>query len=278
MLERSILTAEAANEQAAQAYAHMISCLYYVGVGDWTSAERSAERCQELCEPMDDRVNWTNAQAVRFWMSYYREHDASAFDAAWRLRDRASETGNRQHRAWAYRFLALCALRRGDYREAASQLQEGLDCLGETAAVNERVPTLGILALAQLRAGDVWPARATAATGLSHALRVRRPIGHSTLEGYSSLLTVALNAWDERAPGDWKTAIHTCLRILERYRRGFPVGEPRYQQHRGEYLRRRGRTRAARRSYRRGEAAATRIGMPWEAKRCLEALAQSDRP
>jgi hypothetical protein len=275
MLERSIVTAEAAHEQAAQAYAHMISCLYYVGVGDWDSAKRSAHRCQELCEPMDDRVNWTNAQAVRFWMSHYRSDEAAAFDAARRLRDRASETGNRQHRAWAYRFLALCALRRDDAREAIAHLEAGLDCLGETAAINERVPTLGILALAQLRAGDVWPARATAAAGLSQAARVRRPIGHSTLEGYSSLLTVALNAWDDGAPGEWKTAARTCLRILERYRRGFPVGEPRYQLHRADYLQRLGLASAARRRYKRGEAAATRLGMPWDAKRCRESLLES---
>ena len=106
------------DDQAAQAYAHMISCLYYVGHGDWPSAERSAKRCQELCEPMDDRVNWTNAQAVRFWMSHYRSHDAAALDAARHLRDRASETGNRQHRAWALRCLALCALRRDEPPEA----------------------------------------------------------------------------------------------------------------------------------------------------------------
>ncbi len=277
LLERSIRTAEAANEQAAQAYAHMISCLYYVGVGDWDSAERSARRCQELCEPMDDRVNWTNAQAVRFWMSYYRSHEAEAFDAARRLRDRASETGNRQHRAWAYRFLALCAMRRGDARDAAADLHAALDCLGETAAINERVPTLGMLALAQLRGGEVWPARATAAAGLSQALRVRRPIGHSTLEGYSSLLTVALNAWDDGAPGEWETAIRTCLRILDRYRRGFPVGEARYHRHRGDYLRRLGRSRAARRSYARGEAAATTLGMPWDAKQCRLALTETGR-
>ena len=59
---------------------------------------------------MDDRVNWTNAQAVRFWMSHYRSHDGDAYDAARRLRDRASETGNRQHRAWALRCLAVCSL------------------------------------------------------------------------------------------------------------------------------------------------------------------------
>jgi class 3 adenylate cyclase/tetratricopeptide (TPR) repeat protein len=276
ILRRAIALAEAAGDQTAQAYAHMISCLYYVGIGDWSRAESSAQRCQELCEPMDDRVNWTNAEAVRFWMSHYRCHDASAYEAARRLRDRASETGNRQHRAWALRFLGLCALRGGAPREAIAHLQAGLECLGETAALNERIPTLGILSLAQLQNGEVWSARATAREALAQVVRVRRPIGHSTLEGYSALATVSLDAWrDERSP-EWRRAIGVCLRVLGRYRRSFPVGEPRYHLHLGDYQRLAGSIRAARRSYRRCESVASSLRMPWESIRCRESLASID--
>ncbi len=274
ILNRAIAMAEAAGDQSAQAYAHMISCLYYVGLGDWPAAERSAQRCQELCEPMDDRVNWTNAQAVRFWMSHYRSHDVEAYDAARRLRDRAAETGNRQHRAWALRCLAVCSLRRNEPAEAMTALQSALECLGETAAANERIPTLGMLALAQLRNGDVWQARATAKEGLAQIVNVRRPIGQGTLEGYSSLLTVALDAWQEERSPEWRRAILTCLGVLRRYRKGFPVGEPRYQLHAGDFQRLAGDLGAARRSYRRGEAAAVRLGMPWETRRCREALTE----
>jgi class 3 adenylate cyclase/tetratricopeptide (TPR) repeat protein len=274
ILNRAIAMAEAADDQAAQAYAHMISCLYYIGLGDWTSAERSARRCQELCEPMDDRVNWTNAQAVRFWMSHYRSHEASALDAAQRLRDRAIETGNRQHRAWGLRCLAVCSLRRNEPAEAVNHLQAALECLGETAALNERIPTLGILALAQLRSGDVWSARATAKEGLAQVVNVKRPIGQSTLEGYSSLISVALDAWQEERSPEWRRASAMCLRVLRRYSKGFPVGEPRYHLHRGDFKRLAGALVAARRSYRRGEAAALRLGMPWETRRCQQALAE----
>ena len=285
ILQRAIAMAEAADDQAAQAYAHMVSCLYYVGIGDWHSAEKSAQRCQALCEPMDDRVNWTNAQAVRFWMSHYRSHEAAAFDAARSLRDRAAETGNRQHRAWAFRFLALCALRAGQPDEAVAHLQAGLECLGETAALNERIPTLGILALAQLRSGEVWTARATAKEGIAQIERVRRPIGQSTLEGYSSLVMVALDAWREERLPLWKRAIVKCLRVLRRYRRSFPVGEPRYALHRGDYLRLSGRASAARRSYQRGGRcglpARHAVGgraVPRRARRARGLIATSTRP
>lgn len=274
ILHRAIEIAEAADDQAGQAYAHMVSCLYYVGLGEWPCAERSARRCQELCEPIEDRVNWTNAQAVRFWMSHYRSHESAAFDAARRLRDRAAETGNRQHRAWAFRCLAICALRRNEPGEAVAQAQAALHGLGETAAINERIPTLGILALAQLRSGDAWSARATAKDALAQVVHVTRPIGQSTLEGYSSLLTVALDAWQEEGSPEWRRAIVMCLGVLQRYRKGFPVGEPRYHLHHGDFKRLGGALAAARRSYQRGETAATRLGMPWETKRCQQALAE----
>ena len=272
ILQQAIAMAEAADDQAMQAYAHMISCLYYVGMGDWQSAESSAQRCQELCEPMDDRVNWTNAQAVRFWMSHYRSHDDAANEAAIRLRDRASETGNRQHRAWALRCLAVCALRRDDPSEATAHLQAALECLGETAALNERIPTLACWRWLTSGMVDVWSARATAREALAHVKRVKRPIGYGTLEGYSCLITVALDAFGEEHSPDWRQAVKECLRVLGRYRKSFPVGEPRYQLYRGEYSRLSGSMRAARRSYRRGEAAASRLGMPWDASRCREAL------
>jgi hypothetical protein len=275
ILQRAIRMAEAADDQAAQAYAHLISCLYHVGRGEWRSAEVSAQRCQDLCEPMDDRVNWTNAQTVRFWMSHYRSHYRTAYDAACRLRDRANETGNRQHRAWALRCLAVCSLRRDDPNDAVGHLQSALECLGETAALNERIPTLGLLALAQLRNTQMWAARASARAALTQMARVKRPIGHATLEGYSALLTVALDAWREERSLEWRRAVRRCLRILGRYRRSFPVGEPRYQLHLGDYYRLSGSIGAARRHYRRGEAAASRLGMPWDARQCSDRLTAS---
>ncbi|HEX7281297.1 MAG TPA: AAA family ATPase [Vicinamibacterales bacterium] len=274
ILNRSIAMAEAANDQAAQAYAHMIRCLYCIGRGKWDDAEKSAERCQKLCEPMDDRVNWTNAEAVRFWMSHYRMQEMSALDAARRLRDRAAETGNRQHRAWALRCLAVCALRRGEAAEAVRHLHGALSSLGETAALNERIPTLGMLALAQLRSGDLWSARATAKEGLAQVVHVKRPIGQSTLEGYSSLLTVALDAWQEEQSPGWRRDCLLCLNVLHRYQKGFPVGTARYYLHLGDFHRISGSLGPAARSYRRAEAAALRLDMQWEIRRCRQVLTE----
>ncbi len=273
-LQRAIDVAETTDNSAALAYAHMISGLYAVGVGDWLAAERSATICQDLCEPANDRVNWTNAQAVRFWLNHYQGREDAAHETARQLQGRASETGNRQHQAWALRYLALCELRQERPAQAADRLERALDCLGETAALNELIPPLGLLALAKLRTGEVWAARPKAKDGFEKLSKIKRPIGHHALESYAALTEVALDAWRE-VPEDWHREVQCGLRALRRYKKAFPVGEPRYWLRQGDYHRLSGKQAAAQQAYRHGVAAAARLGMAWDEARCAEALERS---
>jgi tetratricopeptide (TPR) repeat protein len=281
MLQRAVDKASA-GDAAAQAYAHMIHGLYYVGLGQWTRAIESIDTCQRICEPMHDRVNWTNAQGVRFWMGHYRHLTDEAYVAACHLRDRANETGNRQHHAWAQRYLALCALRRNQPREAVAHLLEARERLSETSAVNENLATLGLLARAQLDIGAVAQAQKTAWDALpliydrntTHKQVVQRPIGHATLEGYSALLTVALEAWEETPTRNWPGKIDDCFAALRKYCRAFPIGRPRYYLHRGDFQRRRKNFQEARLCYEQGARAAHALEMKWEEDRCSKALAE----
>ena len=285
--------AAAQGDNAAQAHSHMIRCLYYVGQGEWESAASSADDCQSQCEAIDDRVSWTNAQAVRFWMHYHMCQQTAAFDAATRLQSRAIETGNRQHRAWGLRCIAVCLLDRENPAEAVTHLQEALQHLDETSARNERFNTLGLLALAQLRAGDEWAACATARAPITELKKdldtwtslvqwLKRPISHATLEGYSALFTVALESWENHRVMDYSD-VQTCLYVLRRLGRVFRIARPRCCLHEGDVHRAKGALAAARASYSRGKAHVlamsptapdTEVAMPRELKRCEEALAR----
>jgi class 3 adenylate cyclase len=278
ILVQSIAKAEAAGNQRVLAHTHMVNCLYHVGIGDWPAAETSAQRCQQVCDRLDDRVTWTDAQAVRFWMYHYRSHEGKARDAAEALLDRAHQTGNRQHRAWAFRFLGLCELRRPDANgpaAASGWLQRAVDHLDETSAINDRLPAFAILALAQLKTGNASRARTTARDALAQISHVVRPISQSTLEGYSSLVAVALDAWREERTRYWEGAIAHCLKVLNHFSHSFPVGMPRYLLHRGDYYWHSGNASAARRHYADGEAAAHRLDMPYERTLCREQLDQT---
>lgn len=273
--QRGVRIAEEADEPAALAHVHMVLCLYFIGTGHWGDAEKSARKCQELCEPIDDSVTWTNAQAGLFWLNHYQNKSQAALEAAQLLQERAYETGNRQHQAWALRFLSLCDLRWKKPEMAVERLEAALELLGETAAVNERIPSFGLLALAKLRSGDVWGARATARDGIALLARVGRPIGHSTLEAYSALAEIVFDAWQQDPTAkEWRGEARDCLNMIRRYQHSFPVGQPRYWYRKGEYYECQRRYRQARRSYRRGEAVGRKLGMPLEQELCAAALSR----
>jgi class 3 adenylate cyclase len=276
ILRHAIDVAARAGDQGALAYAHLVSSLYSVGTGDWTNADRSARFCQQLCDPMDDAVNWTNAEAIRFWIAHYQGQLETAEQSAQRLQDRARQTGNRQHQAWSLRYLAQCALRRNDPETATRLLTSALDYLGETAALNERIPAIALLALSMLKSGSTWGARAKAGDGIRLISQIKRPIGHGALEGYSALADVVFDAWqNEPAASNWKQDARICLRVLRKYRAAFPIGAARFHFWKGRYLELCGRRIGARTHFHRGCRSAAEFDMVWDESRCREAIGGS---
>jgi class 3 adenylate cyclase/tetratricopeptide (TPR) repeat protein/energy-coupling factor transporter ATP-binding protein EcfA2 len=273
MLRRALAIAEISGDLCELAHVHLLTSLHAVGVGDWSTAARSSGLCQALCERVGDQVNWSNAQAIRFWLNYYQGRMEPALALANQLQDRAAQTRNRQHQAWALRFLAVCDLRQGRPAEAAWRLDQALQRLGETAALNERIPIIGSLALAHHRLGEETTADETAREGLALVRSVVRPAGHATLEGYSALTEVVLDSW-RAAPRstEWQRETAVCMRALQRYRATFPIGEPCYWVWLGRYRHIAGRNWLARASFRRAASAARRLSMPWDEARSLEAL------
>ncbi len=272
-LARALEAAEASGDLCELAYVHMMISLHAVGVGDWSAAAHSADVCQQLCERVRDHIVWSMAQAVRFWLNHYQARTEHALAAAHELQSRAAETGNRQHQAWAFRFLAVCDIRLGKPADAVPRLEQALQCLGETAALNERIPIVGSLALARWQLGRTAAAHQAVWDGLALVGSAARPAGHATLEGYSALTEVALDSW-HRAPEsvEQQRAARRCLGVLRRYRATFPIGEPRYQLWLGRYRQISGRDRAARSSLHRAASAAKRLGMPWDEAELVKAL------
>lgn len=278
LLRRAIRIGDLAGDPGGQASAHIVRCLYAVGVCDWLTARESALLAQRYSTLIDDRVNWANAQAIHFWARFYQAHMDRARALANALYERACDTGNLQHRVWGLRFLAVCDLREGQPAPARERLDEALGLLGETAAANERISIIGPLALACVRTGHADRGNALLKDGLIVMAAMKRPVGHATLEGYSSLTEVSLHAWREH-PGHaaLRDQVRFALRGLRRYQSVFPVGDPRYRLWRGHWHAMRGEDHRAHTYFRWGKTVAERRGMAWEAGRCEQALSPDRR-
>ena len=278
ILGRAQDIAAASDDSTALAYVHLLSCLYSIGVGDWPTTDHSATLCLTLCERVRDLTNLSNVQGVRFWLNHHRGHVEAAQTVARDLQEIADTTGNRQHQAWALRFLAVCDLRLGNPAAAAERLETALEVHGDSVLLNERLPIVGSLALARLLQGETVAAHDTAQDGLTLLARVQRPLGHATLEGYSGLTQVVLDALAaNQSSAHWQRAAKLCLRALERYRSVFPIGQPRYLLWRSHFLHLTGRPGASKASRKRAVSGAKRLGMSWEEAQCADALLPDPR-
>ncbi len=272
LMRRALAISEEAGDRSSLAYAHLLICLFEVGIGEWAATDRHALVCEKLCDQVGDRVNWSNVQAIRFWSQYYRGSLDVAKALAERLRRYADEGGNNQHKAWGHRFCAACDLRRGQPSSAVHHLEQALDALGNARAINETLPVLGLLALARFRSGDRGRAFEDALEGFEQMESVSRPTGHATLEGYAALTEVAFHALlEDRQSPTWQSAFRTCLQSLQRYQRVFRIGKPRYYIWLGLWRALEDRPQASRRKLEKAYMIAGRLAMPWE--RDLAAMA-----
>jgi len=274
LMGRALLVADEADERSMLAYVRMLTCLYEVGVGNWTVVEEQALACEKLTDNIGDRVNWSNVQAVRFWSHYYQNDLDAAEELARRLSARLGVDGNDQHRAWAYRFAALCALRRKRPEIARDHLESASTHLMGSTAANDKLPAIGLLALARYRSGERTGAIEAALEGFSMIEDVGRPTGHSMLEGYAALTEVSFHALlEEPASPAWRAAFTQCLQGLDRFQRAFPVGRPRYYIWRGLEQALLGKDVAGRRLLLQAKTQASALGMHWERDLAAMALA-----
>jgi len=264
--ERYIRAAAALGERAGSAEAlgsaHMASGLYFVGCGQWRHTREHVDACQRAARSAGNHLDWGHAQAVRFWMHWYRGQDSEAEQAADELLTQAEASGNRQHRGWAQRFLALLALRRGEPERALSHIQAAQLVLGTGTDLNEVTQVAGVHAAVLLALQQPVAAASLARDTLQRVLHSRRPTGHALLEGCGGMAQVLLHAFAER-PHDAQRRrdAQAALHVLERIAGTFPVARCRYHRACAAYWSSLGRTRKAAKHKRLALAWAKKLGL-----------------
>jgi class 3 adenylate cyclase len=272
----ALVTADRLTDAPSAAYVNLVQSLYSVGCGDWPVVRSAVDRCQELCVEVGDRVQWANAQIVRFWLHHYLGETTEAEKAARGLMVSARESGNRQHRTWALRSLALCGLARGAVAEPLGLLEESMSLLAKSADRNEVLPTKGGLALALFRAHRQEAAIASASAVLREMRDLGRPMGHGTMEGWSGITEVLVSALelDPRSRRLTEQA-RTAVRYLRRQAAVFPIATPRYRYWQGRFRLAKGRDPTH--ALNRGLGAARAMGMEPETERLRDALRMAEQ-
>jgi hypothetical protein len=187
----------------------------------------------------------------------------------------ARESGNRQHRTWALRSLALCGLSRGAVAEPLGLLEESMSLLDKSADRNEVLPTKGGLALAQFRAHRREAAIASAGALLREMRDLGRPMGHGTLEGWSGITEVLVSALElDPRSRSLREQARMAVRFLRRQAMVFPIATPRYRYWQGRFRLAQGRDPTG--ALNRGLGAARTMEMRLETERLSDALKMAE--
>ena len=280
---------------APLAYTYMIRGLYFVGRGRWDLVEKNAQLCQDLCvrkgeeNILVDPGVWMYAHMQRFWLHYYQGDNERASKVGEELEERARDNDNAHQIAVALECRSLCDLRFADDRaahesdreshlnDAVARIDEAIENLRIMIADNVQMSIFAICALAQYKRGRIDEGAARTILAQKFLGSNQLTLAHGLLEGYSALFRVVLGKWRADPPAARRVDVARCLRMLKTYSKNFPIGTPRYWLHYGDYCAlapfqmARAKARAAS-YYIRGERAAMRLGMSWDAQRCRVAL------
>lgn len=237
---------------------------YLLTFNRWKEGEPLVTDGIDRCARLGDHYSAEIGLAIRGFAS----HCTSAMDMAWKdyaqLLESSRSRDSKEHEGWAVALGIPVLLSMGRTQDAAAlvfdadSLIEGADPL--------TVPIIyGTQAQYRLRVGDLRQARASADLALaafdSTPIFIYLAGLTGMLETFTTLERETTDARDRKA---LRSQTRRGLRVLRTFASVLPFARPRYSLFKGIALDNRGRTRAARRVWRRGLKRAAAAGLVWD--------------
>jgi class 3 adenylate cyclase len=283
---RAMETARGVNQLACTTYVNEVTGLYWYSVGNWEQSGTTLRRAAEIAESIGDERRIDEVTIPLAMIPYHHGEFQTSAAMPVKLLESARRRGIPQVQCWAlsWRLASLLPLIPppegqgpadpdlvGQVKEAVLSLERLLTGTSECADKMVRADQLlgyGVLAQARWRLGETQLAVLAADKGAEVSAGCE-PISHYVLEGYVGLLEVYTGLWEAvRSKSAQHEAAEHCLplsRSLREFARLHPVGYPQAWLWQGRIAWLDGRTRQARRAWRKGLAAAGRLGMPHDA-------------
>ena len=258
---------------ATLAWVRMLRGLYRVGTGEWHACRADLDAAQALCDSIEDRKTWGDAQALRTWTHHYRGEGEAVSACAQALLERAKRDGNHQFEAWAERFIAARLAGDGEHAAAATRYEQTLVLLRAGRDRAEHLVACGSAAASFWACGRLDEAESLAFESLELGAAMDRPTSHILTEGFAAMTDVFCAIWQREPDGPRRKAAidgaRRGLRALNQCRRIFPVAVPAWLRLTARIRSLEGRHWRSRRAWNHALAAARRLGMRLEEQRLL---------
>lgn len=268
-----------AGDARSRANVELVRGLLALGEGRAADAIEAAEAAIEIGDLVGDPLAIASSHSLRSNGQELLGLQAESRQTSQDLVAFAGKTGNALHGFWGLIQMAVHDSLEGDPAKAAERVADAHEQMGDMDVMT-MVGFLGLLALVDLRAGDLRGARERA-DEVRHLIAQTGTGIFSHLFGLTGLCEVYLELLESAVAEDspdrstLERVVHGSLVGFRSYARTFPVGRTRALRFRGRARLMAGRVAAARRSLRRAADEAAKMDLRPDQARALIELART---
>ncbi len=245
---------------AEKGYALELLGMYWMGLGRWDKASPLGEEALRIFDESGHYRRWQE-QLVFVSLTLMPQGEVErARQLRLQLQELATRSASVHGQTWSLVLLAEIALLEDNVDGAIAYLEEAAaisDVIGHT----DRIWVHGVLAVAQLRAGQPDLARQAAAAAQA-LIDESMPDAFYALEGYSGVAETGVMLWDPETESG--RAARKSLKGIKQFANFFPVGRPRALLWEGVYHCRRGRPDKGLKLWRKGLDLARELALRYE--------------
>jgi serine/threonine protein kinase/tetratricopeptide (TPR) repeat protein len=261
-------TAESTADDAGMAYSLYAEAAWKIGNGDWNTVRKRCSECTTIARRTRNLKSLGMAQTLFGHSDFYTGQFRRSAEIYSELEAAARANGDRQHLSWGLYAGARARLCLGQIERARAMLLESNALLEPLNEVPSKIIAPGLLASAQLRAGDMTAALAAAAL-TAERIHQSLPTVFATIAGYAGVAEVYIARWRQLlglgTRGEELDRARALARLavndLRRFAWSIPIGWPYYRRAQGELARVAGKTTAAQTAFQRSLFAARKLGM-----------------
>ena len=268
----SLQAARVLGEPGIDSQVLLFVSLYEAGCASWSDCMERVQRAERLSREIGDV---RRAEECTVMLGYLHLHTGD-IDAAQRCYENAATSarrrGDRQTTGWGLLGCARVQLRRGRPESALAALNEAAPTVSDRLG---GVELHGLLALAYLHSGQKASSLQAARAGLQTLLEAR-PVSFTTLTGTAGVaeslrVLAAQTGHQDRALA---REARQALKLLNRFARIFPIGEPQRYLQQGHQWNAAGRAKRALKCWQKAADAAARLQMPYDQALAWQAVAR----
>lgn len=225
-------TATRLDQSQSLAWVLEVHSLYSLGLGHWAEVQRAAAQAIDISRQLGHHRRTEECQVMLAEQAYHRGHFAEALTVWQEMYYSALQRGDIQVQKWSLSGQSRNLLPQGQFEAAIPLLEQALAFPVEGFDRTTNISCYGGLAVARLETGCHAQALSAARTGLE-LITARPSTTVTVMNGYVGivetlvrLLYLETAAADGVPPPVLLAEAQTALKLLRRFTRLFPIGQP----------------------------------------------------